>query len=40
MTTPMRIKLARPEVGDEEVEAIRRVLTSGVLTNGPCDLRV
>ena len=35
MTTPMRIKLACPEVGDEEVEAIRRVLGSGVLTNGP-----
>jgi perosamine synthetase len=35
MTTPMRIKLARPYVGDEELEAIRRVLVSGVLTNGP-----
>jgi perosamine synthetase len=35
MTTPMRIKLARPHVGDEELEAIRRVLVSGVLTNGP-----
>ncbi len=35
MTQPMRIKLACPEVGDEEAEAIRRVLTSGVLTNGP-----
>jgi perosamine synthetase len=32
---PARIKLARPEVGEEEVEAIRRVLGSGVLTNGP-----
>jgi perosamine synthetase len=35
MTTPMRIKLGCPEVGDEEVDAIRRVLASGVLTNGP-----
>jgi perosamine synthetase len=35
MTATMRIKLAYPEVGDEEVEAVRRVLTSGVLTNGP-----
>lgn len=35
MTTAMRITLARPEMGDEEVEAVRRVLTSGVLTNGP-----
>lgn len=35
MTTAMRVKLACPEVGEEEVEAVRRVLTSGVLTNGP-----
>ena len=35
MTTAPRIRLACPEVGEEEVEAIRRVLTSGVLTNGP-----
>jgi perosamine synthetase len=35
MTTSMRIKLAQPEVGEEEVDAIRRVLASGVLTNGP-----
>jgi perosamine synthetase len=35
LTVAMRIKLARPEVGEEEVEAIRRVLHSGVLTNGP-----
>ena len=31
----MRIKLAWPEVGEKEVEAVRRVLSSGVLTNGP-----
>jgi perosamine synthetase len=30
-----RIRLAQPDVGEEEVEAIRRVLYSGVLTNGP-----
>ncbi|MGH9205621.1 MAG: DegT/DnrJ/EryC1/StrS family aminotransferase, partial [Acidimicrobiales bacterium] len=35
MTSSMRIRLACPEVGDEEAEAIRRVLASGVLTNGP-----
>jgi perosamine synthetase len=30
-----RIRLAHPDVGDDEAEAIRRVLGSGVLTNGP-----
>ena len=34
MTEP-RIRLARSDVGDEEVEAIRAVLASGFLTNGP-----
>ncbi len=29
-----RIRLARPLTGEEEVDAIRRVLASGVLTNG------
>jgi perosamine synthetase len=29
-----RIRLARPDVGEEEVDAIRRVLESGVFTNG------
>lgn len=32
---PMRTRLARPDVGDEELEAIAGVLRSGVLTNGP-----
>jgi perosamine synthetase len=32
---PPRIKLAGYEVGDEEVEVIRSVLESGVLTGGP-----
>jgi perosamine synthetase len=35
MTAAMRIRLACPEVGEDEVEAIRRVLSSGVFTNGP-----
>src|ERR1700730_10911814 len=35
MTARMRITLARPEMGEEEVDAVRRVLNSGVLTNGP-----
>lgn len=30
-----KIRLARPDIGEEEVEAIRAVLYSGVLTNGP-----
>jgi perosamine synthetase len=30
-----RIRLAKPDIGEEEVEAVRAVLTSGVLTNGP-----
>jgi perosamine synthetase len=29
------IRLAKPDVGDEELEAIRAALLSGVLTNGP-----
>jgi perosamine synthetase len=29
------IRLARPDVGDEEADAIARVLHTGVLTNGP-----
>ena len=30
-----RIRLAKPDIGDEEVDAVRKVLTSGVLTGGP-----
>jgi perosamine synthetase len=30
----VRIRLARPDLGEEECEAVRRVLRSGVLTNG------
>ena len=30
-----KIRLASPVTGEEEVEAIRRVLESGILTNGP-----
>jgi perosamine synthetase len=33
--TVPRIRLARPDVGEEEVAAIREVLESGILTNGP-----
>lgn len=33
------IRLALPDVGDEEVDAIREVLRSGVLTNGPMTRR-
>jgi perosamine synthetase len=29
-----RLRLARPDVGDAELEAIRRVFSSGILTNG------
>lgn len=29
-----RIRLAKPDIGEEEVQAIRAVLTSGMLTNG------
>jgi perosamine synthetase len=29
------IRLAKPDLGEEETQAIRRVLASGVLTNGP-----
>jgi len=29
------IRLASPDVGDEELEAIKQVLRSGILTNGP-----
>ena len=32
---PGRIRLARTSTGEEEVQAIREVLESGVLTNGP-----
>ncbi|TQJ88282.1 DegT/DnrJ/EryC1/StrS aminotransferase family protein [Streptomyces sp. SLBN-31] len=31
----VRIRLASPDLGEEEAEAVRRVLCSGVLTNGP-----
>lgn len=30
-----RIRLASPDLGEEELDAVRRVLASGVLTNGP-----
>lgn len=30
-----RIPLAKPDFGEEEIEAVRRVLSSGTLTNGP-----
>ena len=33
--TPVRIRLARTDVGEPEVAAIREVLESGILTNGP-----
>ncbi|TDU03441.1 perosamine synthetase [Streptomyces sp. 846.5] len=31
----VRIRLSRPELGEEELDAVRRVLRSGTLTNGP-----
>ncbi len=30
-----RIRLAKPDIGEEEIEAVREVLTSGTLTGGP-----
>ena len=30
-----RIGLARPDVGEEEIEAVSRVLRTPILTNGP-----
>jgi perosamine synthetase len=30
-----RIRLAKPDIGEEEIEAVREVLTSGTLTCGP-----
>ena len=33
--TQWRIGLARPDVGDEEIEAVSRVLRTPILTNGP-----
>ena len=30
----LRIRLARPDIGEEEMDAVRTVLTSGTLTNG------
>src|SRR5437879_13636644 len=35
MTQVPRIRLAKPDVGDEELDAIKAALFSGVLTNGP-----
>lgn len=32
---PLRIRLGCPDVGTEELEAVREVLSSGILTNGP-----
>lgn len=37
--TAPRIRIAAPTTGEEEVEAVRRVLASGVLTNGPATRR-
>ena len=34
-TDPLRIRLARTCTGEQEVQAIREVLDSGILTNGP-----
>jgi perosamine synthetase len=34
LTDEFHIRLAKPDMGEEEVEAVREVLTSGVLTNG------
>src|SRR4051812_9712602 len=34
ITTP-RIRLARPDFDEQEVDAVRGVLQSGILTNGP-----
>lgn len=34
-----RIRLARPIMGEEEVEAVRQVLSSGILTGGPVTAR-
>lgn len=33
--TEPRIRLAKPDFGEEEVAAVRKVLSSGTLTNGP-----
>ena len=33
--TKWRIGLARPDVGEEEIEAVTRVLRTPILTNGP-----
>jgi perosamine synthetase len=32
---PIRIRLACPDIGDEEIEAVTRVLRTSILTNGP-----
>jgi perosamine synthetase len=34
-----RIRLAKPDIGDDEIEAVRKVLTSGTLTNGTQNAR-
>jgi perosamine synthetase len=34
LTGKIRIRLAKPDVGEEEIASVREVLTSGVLTNG------
>ncbi|MGI8610425.1 MAG: DegT/DnrJ/EryC1/StrS family aminotransferase [Candidatus Dormibacteria bacterium] len=34
-----RYRLALPDVGEEEIDAIRQVLSSGILTNGPMTAR-
>ena len=34
-----RVRLASPVTGEEEVDAVRQVLSSGILTNGPATRR-
>src|SRR5690606_31980559 len=34
-SVPLRLRMASPVIGDEEMDAVRQALESGVLTNGP-----